>query len=428
MERWKINLYTLWVTQVFSLMSFGLGLPFIPFYFQQMGITDQKELNLLVGLATTIPAATMAVAAPIWGIVSDRYGRKMMIMRAMVCASILLAAMGLVNNVPLFLGLRALQGIFSGTITASMAFVSANTPENRMSYALGFMTSSNFIGYAIGPFVGGLLAEAMGYQFCFVTGGVIMAAGFVLVLTLVKEDKNSYGFRPRVDSEDKAKKKVLTPFILAVLITVLIARIARTVFTPFVPLYVQQTLGTVRGAATYTGMINGATGLATAIASLTITRLGDRHNKFRLTFLLCLIALPVSLLLLPAKSLIAFIGVYTVFFFVAGGIEPILTSAASETIGPQERGRLFGMLGTITSVATMISPMLGSFISIRFGLGAILITIPVFMTIQILNLIRFRKTNTTGRPPQNESSQTATSAEQKEEVTELKEEMVGLKN
>ena len=131
MERWRINLYTLWVTQVFSLMGFGFCIPFIPFYFQEMGVTNPTELNHFVGLAFAVPAATMAVTAPIWGIVSDRYGRKVMILRAMIAAALLLVLMGLVTSVWQFMILRALQGVFTGTITASMSFVSANTPEHK---------------------------------------------------------------------------------------------------------------------------------------------------------------------------------------------------------------------------------------------------------------------------------------------------------
>ena len=146
MERWKINLYTLWGTQVFSLMGFGFCIPFTPFLLQQMGVSDPAQLSYYVGLSATLPAATMAVAAPIWGIASDRYGRKVMIMRAMFCAAVLLSLMGFSQTVWQFLVLRAIQGILSGTVTASMSFVSANTPGNRMSYALGLMTSSTFIG------------------------------------------------------------------------------------------------------------------------------------------------------------------------------------------------------------------------------------------------------------------------------------------
>ena len=203
MERWKINLYTLWVTQVFSLMGFGFCIPFTPFLLQEMGVTDPSQLSYYVGLSAALPAATMAVAAPIWGVVSDRYGRKVMIMRAMFCAAILLGLMGLSQTVWQFMILRAAQGVLTGTVTASMSFVSANTPENRMSYALGLMTSSNFLGYSIGPFFGGILAEAVGYRICFGIGSLLMLTGFILVVALVVEDKNTFGFRLHIPREQK---------------------------------------------------------------------------------------------------------------------------------------------------------------------------------------------------------------------------------
>jgi len=383
MERWKINLYTLWVTQVFSLMGFGFCIPFAPFLFQEMGVTGGAELSYYVGLSATLPAAAMAIAAPIWGVASDRYGRKVMIMRAMFCAAILLALMGMSKEIWQFMVLRAAQGIFTGTVTASMSFVSANTPENRMSYALGLMTSSNFLGYSIGPFFGGILAEMLGYRICFVIGSLLMLTGFALVVFLVKEDKNTYGFRISASREQKGSLfKAFTPFVIVLLGALLFQRIVRTVFVPFIPLYVQESLGTVTGAATYTGVINGATGLATAVAALTITRLGDKTDKLRLASILTLLSLPVTLLLTMTHSIPGFLAGYTVFYFLAGGAEPILTSAASERTPAAVRGTLFGMLATVSSLGAMVAPLIGSYISAEYGLRMILCVMPVFTVVQ----------------------------------------------
>jgi DHA1 family multidrug resistance protein-like MFS transporter len=56
MERWKVNLYTLWVTQVFSLMGFGFCIPFVPFFLQDLGVSDPVQLSYYVGLSSTLPA------------------------------------------------------------------------------------------------------------------------------------------------------------------------------------------------------------------------------------------------------------------------------------------------------------------------------------------------------------------------------------
>ncbi len=404
MERWKINLYTLWVSQICSLMSFGFGLPFVPFYFQELGVTSAAQLNYYVGLSATLTAAAMAVAAPIWGMVSDRYGRKMMILRAMVFASVILASMGLVQSVWQFMVLRVCQGIFTGTVTASMSFVSANTPENRMSYALGVMTSSNFLGWSVGPFIGGLLAEAVGYRLCFFLGGAIMMLGFFLVLVFVKEDKSTYGCRVRPSGEKRESRwAVFTPAVTAILVCLLVQRIARTVFTPFLALYVQEALGTLEGAASYTGFINGAASFATAAAALTIVRLADRRDKLRLSLYLSIASIPVIALTLPVNSLLLFTVFFTVFYFFAGGVDPILTSAAAERTPAHIRGILFGLIGTVSSVGAMISPVMGSYISVKFGLKAILIIIPLFTMVQVACvLIARRKTSVLVKPLEEE--------------------------
>ena len=405
MERWKINLYTLWVTQVFSLMGFGFCIPFIPFLFQEMGVTDPAELSYYVGLSTTLPAATMAVAAPIWGFLSDRYGRKMMIMRSMFCAALLLALMGLAQTVWQFMLLRALQGILSGTVTASMTFVSANTPERRMSYALGLMTSSNFLGYSVGPFFGGILAEFLGYRICFGIGGALMMTGFFLVVVLLKEDKNSYGYRIKTEKNPGGRHlKAISPFVLFILISLLFQRVVRSVFAPFIPLYVQETLGTMAGAATYTGIISAASGLATAVAALTVAKYADRYDKMRLALLLTALSLPVTVLLPVTHSISAFLAVNTLFFFLVGGAEPIMSSAASERTPAAQRGSLFGMIGTVGSLGAMVSPMIGSWLSAEYSLGMILVAMPVFTLIQwICMIFASRKQNTS--PVQNEGSE-----------------------
>lgn len=384
MERWKINLYTLWGSQICALMGFGFVLPFIPFYIQEMGVTDSVQLSYYVGLSATLPAASMAIAAPIWGIMSDRYGRKMMILRAMFFAILIFVSMSLVQNVWQFLALRVLQGIFTGTITASMSFVSANTPENRMSYALGLMTSSNFLGFSVGPFVGGILAEIVGYRTCFILGSGLMSIGFFLVLFFVKEDKNTYGYKIRSGSEGKSKVKLFNSFVLSIMLCLLVQRIARSVFAPFLALYVQERLGTITGAARYTGLINGGTSLATATAAFTITRRGDKADKLNTAMMLTIISIPVIILAITFDSLLVFSLFFIVYYFIAGGIEPILTSAVSERTPAHMRGSLFGVMGTVSSVGAMISPIMGSFISVEFSLKAILIVIPIFTAVQII--------------------------------------------
>lgn len=164
---WKRNLYILWFTQTLSTMSFGFGVPLIPFYIQELGVNDPAQINLFVGILNSAPAVTMALVSPIWGKLSDRYGRKPMIIRAMASASIIIALMGMVKDVNQLVILRTFQGLFTGTVAAASTFVAAGTPKEDLSYALGFLSSSTFLGSSLGQSLGGLAAETFGNRISF---------------------------------------------------------------------------------------------------------------------------------------------------------------------------------------------------------------------------------------------------------------------
>lgn len=391
MERWKVNLYTLWVTQIISLTSFGLGLPFIPFYIQDLGVSDPDQIKLFTGILSTAPAITMAIMSPIWGKLSDKWGRKLMILRAMSAAVLIIGAMGLVANVWQLVILRAVQGLFTGTITAATAFVAANTPQDRLSYALGFMSSSNFIGISIGPVIGGMFAETFGYRFSFFAGSGLMITGFLLAFFLLVEDKSTIGKSQYKVEENNEDHKLFTPLILSLLLVLFLHRITRTVFSPYIPLFVQSSINSIKGASRLTGIINGAAGLATALAGLTISRLGDKLNKLKLAMVLIFISFLVSLTLKFANSLYVFIPLYGIMFFFLGGIEPIITSTTAEKTPSERRGELFGFQGLVGSLGWMVSPMLGAYVSVNYSIKSILLLIPIFMFGNFIILLRLNK-------------------------------------
>lgn len=377
MERWQKNLYILWVTQIISMISFGLGFPFFPYYIQELGVTDPASIKFFTGLLSMAPAVSMAVMAPVWGYLSDKYGRKLMILRAMAAASIIIALMGFATNVYHLLILRLMQGLFTGTITAASTFVASNTPKEKLSYALGFMSSSNFIGYSIGPVIGGIFAESFGYRFSFIVGGVFMIVGFIIALIYLVEDKSKIGIKNQNTNGKSNIKEVFTPIIILFLIVLCLHRITRTVFTPYIPLFVQSALGTTKGAAQMTGFVNGVAGLMTALAGIVIGKLGDRKNKLNLLCIISFIGFGISLILPFINKLSVFMIIYGIMFFFMGGIEPIVTSTTAEYTDSRNRGVLFGVQGLVGSIGWMISPMIGATISIQYGVEKILYFLPV---------------------------------------------------
>lgn len=386
MERWKINLYALWLTQVLSLTSFGLGMPFLPFYIQEISPMSPEMVKWYTGVLNALPALTMAVMSPIWGVVSDRYGRKLMLLRAMAGGVLIIGLLGLVTEMWQIVLLRGLQGIFTGTVTAALAFVASNTPSKNLSYAIGFLSSSTFLGYAIGPIIGGIVAEWFGYRVSFFVGAGLMLVAFLMVYFIVIEDPESYGQKLEKQKNDVPWYRIFTPAILMLLVVILINRVTRTVFTPYIPIYVAEVIPAGKSATQWTGYINGLAGFSTAMAAILISKIADRYDKRRLMFVLAFVTLALSLLVLRTTGILAFTLLYGVMFFTLGGIEPIAMAMTAELTPADRRGTLFGFQGLLGSIGMVLSPLFGAWISVEYGVRAILWIIPVLL---VLNLAIF---------------------------------------
>ena len=119
MQKWQRNLYALWVAELVAIAGFTVVIPFLPYYVQELGVTESEQVKLWSGLLFAFHAVAMAIFSPIWGSVADRYGRKLMVERAMFGGAVVMGAMGFVQNVQQLVILRALQGCLTGTIPAA---------------------------------------------------------------------------------------------------------------------------------------------------------------------------------------------------------------------------------------------------------------------------------------------------------------------
>src|SRR5215204_5938834 len=127
MPPWRRNLYVLTLVQVLSTAGFALVFPFMPLYVQEIGIATRGSVAFWSGLAFSSQAFTMMLAAPIWGAYADRYGRKVMLVRATFGGAILLVLMGLAQNAEQLVLLRTIQGFVTGTVPAASALVAASS-------------------------------------------------------------------------------------------------------------------------------------------------------------------------------------------------------------------------------------------------------------------------------------------------------------
>ncbi|MDD4188795.1 MAG: MFS transporter [Eubacteriales bacterium] len=385
MERWKKNLYLMWVMQVLTQAGFSFGIPFISYFIQEIGITEPNKIKLFTALLSAAPAVTMAIMAPIWGILSDRFGKKKMLVRAALAGVILVGLMGFASDVSQLFILRILQGVFTGSSTAALIFIASNTPDKDLPGALGVLTSAIFIGTTIGPALGGISAESFGYRTSFFIGAGILAVTFFMTIFLIKEDPVSETRGKRMKPITGINLKSLLNYSLVMLLLILFfSYMARTVFGPYISLFVQQIRGKLEGSSAVTGLINAFAALMVAFSGLLTGKLMRRFKKYRLLLLLLLMAVIVSAVLFMSKGIAMFAIMYGMLAFSLGSIEPLVMSITSQTVEPDKRGSLIGIETAVSSLGWCLAPIIAGIVSIEFSIHSVQLLIIAFVICAIV--------------------------------------------
>ena len=179
------NLLILSFTLLVVMLGYGMVMPIMPFYIEHFG-AGGTELGWLMSTYSLM----QLICAPVWGILSDRYGRKPILAIGVLGYAITLFMFGLAKSFAMLFIARSLSGILSSaTMPTAMAYISDNTPQKEKSKAMGNLGAAVGVGVIIGPLVGGLLsANSLSLPF-FIGSGLAFLA-LLLVLLLLPESRS----------------------------------------------------------------------------------------------------------------------------------------------------------------------------------------------------------------------------------------------
>lgn len=399
---WRRNLAVLWVSQFVSLCGFSMSVPFAAYFIRELAPdAGEPRIRFYAGLSSLLTQAAFMVAAPLWGWVADRFGRKKMALRAAFMGTVVLGLMGLSRSVWQFLALRFFQGCFTGTIAASTTLVACNTPREKQGFALGLLSSSIFSGEMAGLLVGGVLADQFGFRNSFHISSGLLLVTTLLVLFLVKEQ-----FTP--EAGDAAGKPtgaggwrltwttVLLP-ALPVLAIYGCNSLARLMDQSQIALYVEQLNGGVDfpGREMFTSWVMGAGSLGAVTAGFLLARHIDGRpariaQAMALTACLAVLAMAALPFVLPSEPRVSLPGVAVgttwgvlamiplrfIMVFCGGGMEPICTSWISKVTEPEHRGVIFGYAQAVRSSCSGLGHLGACIIAPALGVNALYWTIP----------------------------------------------------
>lgn len=314
----------------------------------------------------------MMLAAPVWGILADRFGRKLMVERSMFGGAVVMLFMGLVRSGEELVILRAIQGLITGAVAASSALIASIAPRDRMGYAMGVLQVGMGSGFALGPIVGGAVADAFGYDTAFyVTSALLLLAGVTVTFGVPRDAVPRKKARGSRDDFLAAWRQIISmPGVLIAYTLRFLCHLGRMMVIPIIPLFLQLLLPENAKVNTFTGLVVGIAAGATAASALFLGRLGDQigHRKILITS-----AVVAGMIYLPQGF--ATEGWHLLFLYglvgvAMGGLIPSISALLARYTSPGEAGAVYGLDNSIQAGAGALAPLLGSGIAIWISLRA----------------------------------------------------------
>jgi MFS transporter, DHA1 family, tetracycline resistance protein len=381
---------TLFLIVFIDLVGFGLVIPLLPFYAVRFAASPQ-EVTALVAIYSLMQLLT----APLWGRLSDRVGRRPVLLASLAASALAYLWLGAAGALWMLFAARGFAGACAGNIAAAQAYIADVTkPENR-ARGMGLIGAAFGLGFMIGPALGGLLAGADPVTAdletpAWVASGLSLLAFFGVALALREslpaEKRGGAPPRGRVGAVlGVLHRPVLSRLILAFFLVILAVAGMQSVFA----IWAMPQLG---WGPRQVGYVFAYVGLISAILQGgLIGRLTQRFGEERL--LVCGLALiGVGLAALPfAHDVPILAAVLTGLALGMGLMQPTLNSLISQQAGGEEQGEIMGVSQSVASLSRVLGPFAAGFCFAAFGrnspyfVGAVLTGIALLLA---LNLMR----------------------------------------
>lgn len=367
---WKRNLYAIWVAELLAIAGFGTSMPIIPFYLQDIGVTDPNLLKFWVGLIQSVAAVGLGLVAPVWGRVADSYGRRPMLLRAMFGGGIAVVLMAFVTQPWQLLALRTCQGLLAGTVGAATVLVAATVPESQTGFGMGMLTMAVFTGNSIGPMLGGFISDAFGNRITFIATALMLFVAGIVVLGFVRED-----FIPPPESGQSFFRKLVpdfssvfgSPALITLIVISFCVQVSNSVANPILPLFVQQLSTSAATVASVSGVIIGLGAFTAAIAAAGIGKI-SYNVGYQRTLLICLIGsfvlqIPQGFVHNTTQLLI----LRAIAGFFLGGTMPAVNALIAQNTPRETQGSVYGINTSVSSAGMALGPAIGAIVAVSLG-------------------------------------------------------------
>lgn len=354
------KLITLFLIVFIDLLGFSVILPLLPFYAETFNATPTQ-----IGLLVASYAAAQLVGAPILGRLSDRIGRKPVLVISLTGTFIGFLILGFANSLWMLFMSRILDGFTGGNISVAQAYITDVTDESNRAKGLGMLGAAFGLGFIIGPALGGILSV---YGFAvpaFVAAGFsllsILGVLFFLPESLTEKAREELSKRDKQSFSLKSLWQAINrPRVGPILHVRFFYGLAFAIFQTIFPLYALYRFDL---DARSTGFVLTYVGiLVVFVQGFLVGWMAARFNEFRLIFSATVI-MGLSLLAWAiVPNIIMLLIVLAPLAFAAGILNTLLNSTLSKAVYPEEVGGTLGLSASLESLTRVISPSVGGYL------------------------------------------------------------------
>jgi MFS transporter, DHA1 family, multidrug resistance protein len=390
-EQWRRNQVAVIVAAAMVFLGFNLVMPFLPFYVESLGITGRREVALWSGLILTVSPLIASIMGPIWGRLADRVGMKIMVQRVLFTIALHWGLMCFARNIWQVLALRVMLGLFSGFGTMSVALVTHACPKERVGRSVGMLQAVQILSTAVGPFFGGILAQAIGIRRTFgATFGLCLLA-FFFVLVLYRNTRESVsggqeapllvspggpvtaGARALVAPSPAAgwgadgplpwRRILALPLFTPLLPLLFLVNCVDRSFSLVVPLTVASLLGGNGPVEATAGVVMSGGALAAAASAFVLGRLAGRVPSTTLLLWSLLIGGVVVTPMAFCASVPPFALWRVLVGLAVGGAATLAYTAAGDGIPDAARATAYGLLSSTAMLGGALGPILAGLLT-----------------------------------------------------------------
>ncbi|MDH7484842.1 MAG: MFS transporter [Anaerolineae bacterium] len=352
-----------------DVLGFSLILPLLPFYAETFAATPTT-----VGLLLGANALTQLIGAPIIGRLSDRYGRRPLLILSIAGTLVGFIMLGLANSLAMLFASRILDGFLGGNVSLAQAYISDVTDSKERARGLGLIGAAFGLGFIIGPALGGTLARNGNYALPALVASAFSFLNLLGVLlwlpeSLPPEEQARRAAEPRAAFTARALWEALQlPCVGPLLQSQLVFALAFTTFETIFSLFAQQRLAL---NAQRTGYVLTYVGvLVVLVQGVGIRFLVRRFNDKQLVFGGAILGLFSLLAWALTPSLAVLLVVLAPLALASGVLRVSISSALTKSVWPEEVGGVLGLSASLGSLARVVSPTVGGFLLSQVGTAA----------------------------------------------------------